>query len=71
MNHPDLLWLVARQRGCDLRVAAHRHRLERYAASFTARRTLGDVLGRVRLPSMTRRRRPHPALVTDPGCGPA
>ena len=55
MIHTDALLRIAEQRGCDLRVAAHRHRLQRYANSFRVRRSLVDMARSVPVPSVRRR----------------
>ena len=56
MIHTDTLFRIAQQRGCDLRVAAHRHRLQRYAKSFRVRRSFGDALRSMALTTLRRRR---------------
>jgi len=70
--HPDTLMQLARQRGCDLQIAAHRRRLVQHATAHPTRtwtalrisqRTIRRALARRRpvLPAATAERSPFDA----------
>ena len=67
MTHPDALIAIAEQRGRDLRIAAHRRRLQRYDASFRrrGRQPIRAALHRVAALARVPRLRSVPAIGDD------